>query len=138
MADGNIFFSKGALALDNTFRAIALGTFPAIVAGIPADGGAEAVPDGGFDAGHVNILLTAVAGGATTITHYLARDLLGKRRITPTVTDTLPAGTDVGIGRTLGHALKRVGADPLGTMYLFAKLDVGTATAEVILTGKRG
>lgn len=134
---GNIFYAKGALAATNALQFVALSTFPAAVVGIAADPAAEVVPDL-FDIGQLNILFTNIVGVAS-VTHFLSRNVTGTRAITPRVTDLLaPIGSACGVGRTVLHPYRRVTTDVQGTLWLGIQLDAGTATVEVILTGRRG
>ena len=82
----------------------------------------------------ITLELTVIAGGATTITWFLARDATGNAPITPEQTDTIldhDTDTDGSVARTIGIDWNKT---VLGDIHVFAKTDVGTATATGIMT----
>ncbi len=82
----------------------------------------------------VQLNLSTIAGGAAQVTWFLAADLDGNAPITPEQTDAiLDHDTDASgtVVRTLEIFWNRVIS---GNVYLFAKLDAGTANGFGALT----
>lgn len=89
---------------------------------------------------HIRIDLDTIAGGASALTFFLARDAAGNRPITAPVTVTIaPGALDATKGAvvralSLPHInLGAAGIDVEGTLYLVAALNVGTANGNSFL-----
>jgi hypothetical protein len=84
----------------------------------------------------VNLRLVSIAGGATKVTWYIASDAGGDRPITPEQEDLIVDPDTDGVGgvnRTLGIIWNTL----MGDLYVFAKLDAGTATGQALLSWNR-
>lgn len=95
-----------------------------------ADAGAEAVPNGAT----LSVLggkVTNIAGGAAAVTWYLSHDSAGKIPYTPQVTHTIgkhaPADTEGGFSDAIGAEYSTPSDGTVGTLYMHAKTDAGTA-----------
>lgn len=86
--------------------------------------------------------LTSIAGGATSVTFYLAHDSLGDFALSPTYTTNIQPGLTTA---ATGSAAQPVGIDysylaraneNLGTIYIVAKLNAGTATGAIWVNWK--
>jgi len=86
--------------------------------------------------------LTSIAGGATSVTFYLAHDSLGDFALSPTYTVNIQPGLTTA---ATGSAAQPVGIDysylaraneNLGTIYIVAKLNAGTATGAIWVNWK--
>lgn len=87
---------------------------------------------------HVEIHVSAIAGGATSLTWALYYDAAGDYRATDDVTDTLNVGNTTA---TKGSVVAAIGAykkqpkagsyqTALGKLYLIAKVNAGTVTID--------
>lgn len=75
--------------------------------------------------------LDTIAGGATTVTWFLSLDAAGDIALTEELTETILVGqttaTDGSVVSLLEKAWSLPGAGTQGSLWLYAKLDVGTA-----------
>jgi hypothetical protein len=85
-----------------------------------------------------HISLTTIVTAAT-VTWFLARDSSGAFPITPEQTDTIAGivAASGAVNRTLGIDYAKVAVNGTDGVYLFAKLDAGTANATGFLHWKR-
>jgi hypothetical protein len=80
--------------------------------------------------------LSAIAGGATTVTSFWARDAAGDYPLTPAATTTIQTGLTTatkGSAVTLFESLPsfvRLEGDTAGSLYAIVKLNAGTATLD--------
>lgn len=115
-----------ALALTTSYQVAAIGVHP-------AEERAEAVPQRGI-LEHVELEVSAIAGGATTVSVYLAHDAAGDRPASNVVVVTLVVGvTTATAGGGVGDLGEQVYFQPddgvIGALYLIAKTNAGTCTA---------
>lgn len=91
---------------------------------------------------NVNIELASIAGGATSVTFYLARDVSGDYPISPAYTTNIVPGLTTA---AVGAAVQGIGLDyhyeartgeTIGTVYVVAKLNAGTATGAIWVNWK--
>jgi hypothetical protein len=82
--------------------------------------------------------LDTIAGGATTVTWYLAADAGGDVPLTDVVTETIVVGittaTDGGIATAIDLDYYRATSGTAGSIYLFAKTNAGTVNLKPRLT----
>lgn len=90
---------------------------------------------------HVEVEITAIAGGATTLTWFLSWDAAGDRHVSPIVTQTIDVGATTATTGTVAARVPiyyKVPDDSVdGVIYFNAKTDVGTCTAAVRVYVKR-
>jgi hypothetical protein len=87
----------------------------------------------------VNVELNTIAGGASQVTCYLARDLAGDIPVTGVCSanvlfglTTATKGTAV-IDVSLKHHYQDLGSEVRGTLFAIVKLNAGTALANIRL-----
>jgi hypothetical protein len=88
--------------------------------------------------GLVSLALNTIAGGAASVSWFLARDSAGAYPITPVQTDTIVGivAANGSVSRTLGIDYSKNALALASELYLFAKLDVGTANGNGTLYWK--
>lgn len=87
---------------------------------------------------HVEIHLSAIAGGATTLTWALYWDAAGDYRATDDVTDTINVGNTTATKGSVFGSIQAYVKQPkagnyqtaLGRLYLIAKVNAGTVTID--------
>jgi hypothetical protein len=118
-------YATGSGNLTNAFSAIALKGDSA------NDEGSEDVPAVGF-LDHLEAEVTAIAGGCTEITWFLARDAAGDRPLTPGTVTAITIGMTTaakgGIDALIQKLFMRVHGDTVGELWLIAKTNAGTCT----------
>jgi hypothetical protein len=114
---------------------VALSNAYANVATLGVEG--DEVPDAA-ELGPLVLELTSISG-ATTVTWYVSRDAAGDVPITPPQTDTILTGktaaTKGSVARDMDATYKRHPDTTQGRLYVWAKLDSGTANMSASLTG---
>lgn len=91
---------------------------------------------------NVNIELASMAGGPTSVTFYLARDASGDYPISPAyTTNIVPGLTTVAVGAVvqaigLDYHYAALTGEAIGTVYVVAKLNAGTATGAIWVNWK--
>jgi hypothetical protein len=87
----------------------------------------------------VNFQVDTLAGGAAKVTFYLSRDAAGDIPVTGEIAATVEFGfTTPTKGTAIGcldydYHYTQTAPEVLGTLYLVAKLNIGTANANVLL-----
>jgi hypothetical protein len=101
------------------------------------------VPSGASDVadqirlGLAELALTSIAGGATQVTWYLARDANRDEPITDEITADIISGATLAAGGCAGSLNGLPFVTSGGALYVAAKLDAGTASAVARLTWER-
>lgn len=87
----------------------------------------------------VNFELDTIAGGASSVTYFLARDAAGDIPVTPEATASVTFGFTTATKGTaiacpdLEHHYQGLGVEVRGTLYLVVKVNAGTANANIRL-----
>lgn len=79
--------------------------------------------------GLIQLSLTSIAGGATTVTWFLSSDADGDKPLTPAVTSTIITGQTTGTSGGVSDTVDEGVLTDEAAIYVWAKLDAGTATA---------
>ena len=119
------FIGADALALTTSWLTVELG----VVAG---DATTEPVPSRGWLAG-LDLRLSAIQG-AGSVTFYLSEDAAGLKLLTPSGTTGATQAINLALDET------NLGRKPIvgGALYAHFKLDAGTATGAVRVSGECG
>ena len=87
----------------------------------------------------LNFELDTVAGGASSVTYFLARDAAGDIPVTPEATASVTFGFTTATKGTaiacvdIEHHYQGLGAEVRGTLYIVVKVNAGTANANIRL-----
>jgi hypothetical protein len=108
--------SSAGVALSSTYAVLSVSGLPATRAHL----------------GAVTLWLTAIAGGANSVTWYMSSDAAGNQPITARQTDNIvgQAAATGGVARALGFPLASTG----GLVYTWARTNAGTATGVLGVT----
>ena len=132
MSPWPFFIGADALALTSSWLTVELGA-------VAGDDTTEPVPTRGWLVG-IDVRLTSIQG-AGSVTFYLSEDEAGEKLVTPSGTTgatqaiSLAKDSVVAGGVSWNLARKPVTG---GALYAHFKLDAGTATASVRVSGERG
>jgi phage tail sheath gpL-like len=86
---------------------------------------------------NTNFELDTIAGGASKVTYYLARDIAGDIPVTGTLSADVVFGLTAATNGTaiacidLDYHYQGLAAEVIGTLYLVVKLNAGTANCNV-------
>ncbi|MEN9785462.1 MAG: hypothetical protein RLZZ299_726 [Pseudomonadota bacterium] len=87
----------------------------------------------------LNFELDTIAGGASSVTYFLARDLAGDIPVTPEASASVTFGFTTATKGTaiacidLEHHYQELGSEVRGTLYIVVKVNAGTANANIRL-----
>ena len=132
MSPWPFFIGADALALTSSWLTAELGA-------VDGDDTTEPVPTRGWLVG-IDVRLTFIQG-AGTVTFYLSEDEAGEKLVTPSgttgATQAISLAKDSVIAGGVSWNLARKPVSG-GVLYAHFKLDAGTATAAVRVSGERG
>ena len=132
MSPWPFFIGADALALTSSWLTAELGA-------VAGDDTTEPVPSRGWLVG-IDVRLTSIQG-AGTVTFYLSEDEAGEKLVTPSgttgATQAISLAKDSVIAGGVSWNLARKPVTG-GVLYAHFKLDAGTATASVRVSGERG
>lgn len=132
MSPWPFFIGADALALTSSWLTVELGA-------VEGDEATEPAPSRGW-LGGLDLRLSEIQG-VTSVTFYLSEDEAGEKLLTPggtsgaTQTVSLARDSSTAGGVSWNLARKPVSG---GALYAHFKLDAGTATASVRVSGERG
>jgi hypothetical protein len=87
----------------------------------------------------LNFELDTIAGGASSVTYFLARDLAGDIPVTPEASASVTFGFTTATKGTaiacvdIEHHYQELGSEVRGTLYIVVKVNAGTANANIRL-----
>ncbi|MBK7759556.1 MAG: hypothetical protein IPI35_24795 [Deltaproteobacteria bacterium] len=132
MSPWPFFIGADALALTTSWLTVELGA-------VEGDATTEPVPSRGWLAG-LDLRLSAIQG-AGSVTFYLSEDAAGLKLLTPSGTMGATQAINLALDETTAGGVSwNLGRKPIvgGALYAHFKLDAGTATGAVRVSGECG